>query len=238
MDSDSENNNRSLNNNHDDNYENESTSTVINNNEHLNSKLKRIKSPSAAAVISSVFNEETLNPSERYRKSIDNCAAWLKSTPNVTSPLEQPKPAFKKINLPDMSQPPPPLLANYKRTGVDHQPSTVSSSNVAYSFLQSTSNSVDSILHTASKRMKASTPPTDQNRLTLLNPLVKQNEVSSASEVFLFLQKNLLFFSLFNGLLMIFFSPRINQLEKKSAKDRGVACPISEKNIFAVSFYV
>ncbi len=180
MDSDSENNNRSLNNNHDENYENESTSTVINNNEHLNSKLKRMKSP--AAVISSVFNEDTLHPSERFRKSIDNCAAWLKSTPSITPPLEQPKQAFKKINLPDMSQPPPPLLANYKRT-IDSQ-TPLSSSNATYNFSQSTSNSVDSILFTASKRIKASTPPIDQNRLNILNPLVKQNEVSSSSEVF------------------------------------------------------
>ena len=72
-----------------------------------------------------MYNEDCLNtsPSERFKTSISNCAAWLQSTSNDTSLEEADADANekksprgkkqKKINLPDMSQPPPPIFSTY-----------------------------------------------------------------------------------------------------------------------------
>ncbi len=42
---------------------------------------------------------------------LNNCAAWLKS---VNSTEEESSKRYKTINLPDLSQPPPPLFANFQ----------------------------------------------------------------------------------------------------------------------------
>ena len=73
-------------------------------------------------------NEATnlnLLSSERLKTSLNNCATWLQlNTPATDMQMQNTKQAVaKKVNLPDLSQPPPPLLnANYNISGICGQP--------------------------------------------------------------------------------------------------------------------
>jgi hypothetical protein len=56
-------------------------------------------------------SENTSFNTSNTSDKLNNCAAWLKS---VNSTEEESSKRIKTINLPDLSQPPPPLLANFQ----------------------------------------------------------------------------------------------------------------------------
>lgn len=72
---------------------------------------------------SQVDNQGIMYSSDRLKATIDNCAAWLQTSvpsPSTLSKSEEDsfssvKPAVKPMNLPDLSQPPPPLISNYTK---------------------------------------------------------------------------------------------------------------------------
>jgi hypothetical protein len=73
-----------------------------------------------------IYENETTNlnllSSERLKTSLNNCATWLQLNTPATDMIQNKQAVAKKVNLPDLSQPPPPLLnANYIN-GVCGQP--------------------------------------------------------------------------------------------------------------------